>query len=802
MAGSIFTFDQLPLKNQSYAGGKGAILARLYQAGYPVPAGFILLPSAFNGDEISPEAWRQAQDRVERLRGDDPHAAFAVRSSALAEDSARTSFAGEFETRLDVRGNGALLVAIRAVRESRHSERVQVYSRGRGLEGEHEMAVIVQRMVPAEISGVLFTADPVTGDRGQMIGNYTHGLGEELVSGQVEAHEFRLSRPGGRYQGPPELKRFARRLFKLASRLERELGGPQDIEWAVARTGWRRQVFILQARPVTTLLGFDPLTGEFNDSLTGDYTWSSVNFGEAMSVVMTPLTSSVMRMAFTELDIVPGYTSLGNIGGRLYQNVTVMVSIMRALGQNVDDLSTEMGGVRREYLETMDQYIQPLPGVTLFSVLPNAIRVQMNQRKALKNVSALVAENPDVCRAMNQRIHEMETCQALVSFFRAEILPPVEKFVWATLATAWRYGESVAPLRRELTELVGAADADALLSNVSSQDELLASLGPLVGLAQVARGELGRSDYLERWGHRGPLETELSAPRPAEEPGWLDEQLERLGGAAAEVESSLAARRAEFEAAWLRLQERHPRAAEKMRRRLEGAAEASRAREMVRSESTRSLWVLRNWALRAGELSGLGEDVFFLTVDELLDLLAGGDALAATIPARRRTYERYVALPPYPLVIRGRFDPFLWAADPERTQTVFDSHGLLQTLAVKAPDERTILGTPGSTGRVEGVVRRLDDPAQGGVLQKGEVLVTSRTNIGWTLLFPRVGAIVTDVGAPLSHAAIVARELGIPAVVNCGDATTRLHTGDRVRVDGVRGVVEIMAERDQALRDR
>ncbi len=100
---------------------------------------------------------------------------------------------------------------------------------------------------------------------------------------------------------------------------------------------------------------------------------------------------------------------------------------------------------------------------------------------------------------------------------------------------------------------------------------------------------------------------------------------------------------------------------------------------------------------------------------------------------------------------------------------------------------------PGSAGKVEGTVRRLDGPEEGAALQAGEVLVTSQTNIGWTLLFPRAAAIVTDVGAPLSHAAIVARELGIPAVVNCGDATMRLRTGDRVRVDGVGGTVEILA---------
>jgi phosphohistidine swiveling domain-containing protein len=184
--------------------------------------------------------------------------------------------------------------------------------------------------------------------------------------------------------------------------------------------------------------------------------------------------------------------------------------------------------------------------------------------------------------------------------------------------------------------------------------------------------------------------------------------------------------------------------------------------------------------------------VFFLTLEELLALLGGDEGTVHSIPARMQTYGRYKALPPYPMAIRGRFDPFQWAADPNRRTDFFDSHGLLPTLAADPPSESVILGMPGSAGQVEGTVRRLDNPDDGDTLRVGEVLVTSQTNIGWTLFFPRATAIVTDIGAPLSHAAIVARELGIPAVVNCGDATVRLHTGDRVRVDGTQGFVEIL----------
>jgi phosphohistidine swiveling domain-containing protein len=792
MAGMVRRFDELTPEQQSFAGGKGGTLARLYQAGYPVPDGLVVLPVAFVRDEMSPQAWAQVQVHLARLRGNDPQAAFAVRSSARAEDSARASFAGEFETVLDVRTDEAVRAAIHAVRRSRHSERVRAYSRARGLHTDHEVAVIVQRLVPAEMSGVLFTADPVTGSHDQMIGNYVHGLGEGLVSGEAEPHSFALSRPKGRYDGPPELRRFARRLFELAKRLERELGSPQDVEWAIAGQRARGRLYVLQSRPITTLMGFDPLTGEFNDSLTGDYTWSCVNVGEAVSVVMTPFTWSVMRMTFDELNILPGHSSVGNIGGRLYQNVTVGISVLGALGKSIEDMAKEIGGVRDEYLETMDQYLVPLPGATLLAILPNALRVRRKEKEGLKNVAAFLAENPGWCRAMCQRIQAMQTSDELVSLLVDELKPRSLESFWQVYATALRHGEHAGRLRSELTQLVGAADADVLLSNVSRQDELLASLGPMVGLARVARGEMSRQAYLEQWGHRGALETEVSVPRPFEDPDWLDGQLASFAQSPVDVEGLLAAQRAKFDAAWERFQDRYPRRTKSVQHRLDRAAEAARVREAARSETTRLLWVARTWVLRAGDLTGIGDGAFFLTVDELLDLLTGRDAPTATIPARRQTYERYKALLPYPLIIRGRFDPFRWAADPNRRSDVFDSHGLLPKLTVKPPRENVILGMPGSAGRVEGVVRRLDSPEEGNELEPGEILVTSQTNIGWTLFFPRAGAIVTDVGAPLSHAAIVARELGIPAVVNCGDATARLRTGDRVRVDGVQGIVEIL----------
>ena len=202
----------------------------------------------------------------------------------------------------------------------------------------------------------------------------------------------------------------------------------------------------------------------------------------------------------------------------------------------------------------------------------------------------------------------------------------------------------------------------------------------------------------------------------------------------------------------------------------------------------RSVWVARTWVQRAGELTGCGDDLFFLELPETLDLLRGERSPLERVPPRRGAYETYAALPSYPTLIRGRFDPIRWAADPDRRTDYYDERAATPP---PRPDD-AVTGFPGAAGVVEGTARVLRTPEDGAQLRDGEILVTTVTNIGWTPIFPRAAAVVTDVGAPLSHAAIVARELGIPAVVGCGNATMLLRSGDRVRVDGGAGTVEIL----------
>jgi len=321
---------------------------------------------------------------------------------------------------------------------------------------------------------------------------------------------------------------------------------------------------------------------------------------------------------------------------------------------------------------------------------------------------------------------------------------------------------------------------------------LLASLGPVLGIAKLARGEISRTEYIAQYGHRGPNEFELSVPRPAEDPYWLDQQLAQFEKTPIDVEALLLKKRAESDAAWKRFEIRFPQKAKSMQRRIKKVAPKARMREAVRSEYVRDRWVARTFALRAGNFTGLGDNIFFLTIEEVLDVLSTDKSAVRFIPARKDIHRRYSSLPSYPSIICGRFDPFRWAEDPKRRNDIYDAYGGSISADMYDSSESkgsVITGSAGSAGRIEGVVRCLKGPEEGDQLQKGEILVTAQTDIAWTPLFPRAAAIITDVGAPLSHAAVIARELGIPAVVGCGNATMRLQTGDRILVDGGKGTV-------------
>jgi phosphohistidine swiveling domain-containing protein len=782
---SVKHFNELTSELYKAAGGKGSMLAKMFQAGYPIPEGFIVLPTAFQNNELRRSVQNIIVDYLQAIRKKHQFPLFAVRSSALSEDSAQTSFAGEFETILNVQTDDEIFAAIDQVYRSTESDRVKTYSSVHGIDSSHQIAIVIQLMIKAEISGVLFTADPITGSRSQMIGNYVYGLGEQLVSGETNAHSFTLKRPRGTYRGASELRKFAYTLYKLAIQLEKEENIPQDLEWAVANG----KLYLLQARPITTLSPGNLDTYEWNDTFHGDFIWTSTNVGEAIPDVMTPMTWSLLRKLDLEANLIPGHYLSGNICGRSYTNISQFFSVIKAFG--IDPRSEKVSAMFDAFGEIPSEMEIPLYPFSkrelIQQMTPKLIRYVSKLRQGLKNLDLYLEKTPNWCLQTTEKVKLAKTEQALLQIWQTE-LDPYQSGIWfALLAAGNRSSSFSSPLSAKLSKLVGKEDANLLLSNLR-QESGLASLGPVVGISDVIKGKMSREDYLQKYGHRGPHEFELSIPHPAEEKDWLETQIKEYLKAEIDVDQLLHKQQIQYEEAFTRFKKRYPRKRNWLKRQLAKASKKAAIREAARSEFIRVHRVNRFFLLRAAELTGLKEDVFFLYLDELLSILAGEKSSALVhLPKRKASYEKYKTLPPLPSLIRGRFDPFQWAQDPNRRLDYYDA-----SLPLKTDSNETLNGFAGAAGRIEGRVRVVATPEEGKALLPGEILVTSTTNVGWTPLFPKAAAIITDVGAPLSHAAIVARELGIPAVVGCGNATTRLKTGDRVIVDGGQGVVQIL----------
>ena len=527
---------------------------------------------------------------------------------------------------------------------------------------------------------------------------------------------------------------------------------------------------------------------QWNDSLSGDYLWNNTNFGEAITETMTPMTWSVLQFTLDDWVFLPGLSTVGNIGGQPYINISIFASLFQALGRNRQQLLEMTEGTMFMQLpEEMEIPFILLSRKEILKGLLSLLRVQGKQGKGRKHLPTYLANNPGWFRQMKTRIQVEQSKKELLNLWHNEIREHIKNGVWTVLGTANHSAEFTKRLQRQLATMVGPDDANILISNLSTETQLLASLGPSVGLARVVNGEMPREEYIELFGHRGPHEFELSRPRPVEAPGWLDKQLAQFQEKPLDVHDLFKKQQDAFDSAWQRLASRYPRKTKKLLRRIKESSHLAHLREQARSEYIRDRWLIRIFVGRAGELTDLGDEVFFLSLDEVLGILSGGTLAAGLISTRKEIYQRYKALPSYPSVIRGHFDPFQWVANPNRRNDIYDQHASFSTHTTD-----TIKGAAGSAGYVEGLARVMAGPEESDQFQSGEILVTRMTDISWTPIFPHAAAVVTDIGAPLSHAAIVARELGIPAVVGCQDATMRLKTGDRIRVDGSAGTVKIM----------
>jgi phosphohistidine swiveling domain-containing protein len=764
---------------------------------------------------------------------------FAVRSSATHEDGALISMAGLAESVLGVRGAPALADAVRRVWASIASGRALGYLATHGVR-DVGMAVVLQPIVPATAAGVMFTRK-LGGPRERII-NAGVGLGSPVVDGITTPDMLRIAEDGQilestiarklraaivgdsgmievPVQYPDEPALSAARIAELAS-VARRLEKIEDVPWDVEFACEGEHVWIVQARHVTGR-GF-PEGGEATT------VWSTVNVGEALPGVATPFTWSIagdysesgFRKAFGTLGCtVPKHARLvGNIHGRFYLNLTEFMRIAAQVpwldprtlvelggGSGGDELANQVGEVShrgfyarlpltatrllREQLRLdthVGQFEQEAElAFRLHNALDLAILPDEGVARKIRDVQTLLERTGDV----------MLTCasSALGSHIILKgVLSRAEPLGAERLAQDLTRGirdlESARPAIGVM-RIVELARRDPEARDVLVQENATVSAIP-DGPAKRAL-----VSFLDLYGDRAVREAELSTPRWKEDPRPVLAMIRvALRGEARDVEPQLARAKSEADAEMQKLVPRLKFAEQTLVRHLVTRAQtAARRREQMRTWVTRVLGMLREVALDADrrllrlvpELardwadlrSGSGprsplattHTVFFLTADEVVNALrASRTDLAPLVRARRAEYLRDQARP-----------------DPPRTFI-----GTPPSVQLPPAGGDVLKGTGASSGVVEGRARVLLSASQMSDLQPGEILVVHTTDVGWTPLFCIAAGVVTELGGPLSHAAVVARELGVPSVVNVDGVTRALKTGDRVRVDGDRGVVE------------
>lgn len=776
-------------------GGKAANLGELIHAGFDVPEGFVVTTDSFRAavrgassksgiDAVEiPGPLEQAIRRAYSALSEGP---VAVRSSATAEDLPGAAFAGQQDTYLDVDGADDVIAAVRDCWASLFSERAIAYRERLRIDPVSvAMGVVVQRMVPAETAGVMFTADPVTGARDRTVVNASHGLGEAVVSGEVTPDHFVIGagnhiihrRRGqtGRVdigiddeQAPDEITEEGFALTEdqvvdlavTGRRIAEHFGRPQDIEWAF-RDG---RLFILQSRAMTAL-----------PPAPRTLTWFQRVIGP---VILELLPRRPLPMELT-------------------------ATIQPMIGKHVMDMASALVGVSFDFSAALpardaivQEFVPPCPRPTLHmparlartvvrGIKGSPAQWRSDARFAHYRRGAAALDHADLAglswgqlvavpkRAAQRvdvmtelRVAYLPSAFAAIAKLRIALLlsrnrTSIREVLAATATMTRTANDELAAMatqagrNRELRELIVAGNVDQLKVAARSTPAL-------------ATWWRRFESFLATYGHR-----ETTSILLLHDPSWGDSPSTVLGLVRmlldGEGVSPVAMGPAESSGA---------RVAGWQQSLMRKAAEGVALREDSHFEVTRVMPALRRAVLEmgrrladAGELDD-AEDVWMLTLNEVSawtpsDAGASED-LRTTV---RRREVAYAELASNPLIA---------------TTTLYPRR--------EGSASAVVLGTASGGGRATGRVRIIGGPDEFGNLRAGEVLVCSATNPSWTPLFQRAAAVVVDHGGMMSHAAIVAREYGIPAVMGAGTATTTLRDGQLVTVDGDAGEVTDGAE--------
>lgn len=832
MVAYTLDLDEIDRTSIPLVGGKGARLGELRRiGGIRVPDGFCVTTAAFGRFMAAVPSIGERLDALSGLTADDqsavgelsaqvrhaleetvvprdiaaairgalrPQDAYAVRSSATAEDLAAASFAGQQDSYLDVAGADEVVRHVKRCWASLFTERAVAYRLRKGFDHRQiHMAVVVQHMVPAQAAGVLFTADPVSGNRKVTTVEAVVGLGDALVSGQADADRYtvRDARVEASIRGPQPVLTDPQvlRLAELGRRVERHFGHPQDIEWCLLDDDFH----LVQARPVTTLFPI-PDAGD-----TQHHVYLSVGHQQMMTDAMTPLGLSVWQLTTKR--------PMAEAGGRLFVDVTKVLETPSTRDEFVagflrsDPLT---GAALQAVLDRVD-FVRPVVGRVAPPATPPPTPIETDP--AL--VTALIEQGQAGVAALKRDIEPLSG-PALLDFIVADFAelqrvlfaPASNQAIVAGMAAAqwlndhlleWLGEKNPADtltqsVPHNVTSEMGLAlldvadamrpypDVVAVLERSGPQDDVLAALAGLPG-------EHALREFLDRYGMRCAGEIDITRPRWSEQPGTLVAPILANiknfgpGEARRRFEDGLrqaAAKEHELLTRLRALPDGERKAAE-TKLMIDRVRTFAGYREYPKYGMVSRYFIYKQALLREAErlvASGVlreRDDIFYLRLDELRDVVRTHRVDEQLIHERRAAFQGYQALRP----------PRVLTSDGEAITGGYRRADL-------PPGALAGLGV--SAGTVEGRARVVTDIARA-ELEPGDILVTAFTDPSWTPLFVGITGLVTEVGGLMTHGAVIAREYGLPAVVGVQDATTLIRDGRRIRVHGTEGYVEILS---------
>jgi pyruvate,water dikinase len=864
----------VPRRASGY-GGKARSLAALARAGFPVPAAYAmpgwvgdsfyssvlevadrpraLLRTPHVSDErlaVVAERVREATLPVDVVRSvsdallamrDEGATSFAVRSSATHEDQEGASAAGMHRTLLNLTREDEVLEAVKVCWSSLFSPRVVSYLRTLDEDLPVSVGVVIQAMVPAELSGVLFTSNPLTGDAGEVVINAAYGLGSQVVEGRVTPDTYRIDKttgqlrdqmlgdkaqqtlleesggvrdvevPASERERPALSEQQLLLLADLGKRIEAHFGDPRDVEWSISG----QHVYVLQARPIVVPRNRNRRSSRRDRTWDRrKIVWSNANIGEALPGVATPFTWSVLsefsnlgfRRAFGALGCtVPRDAELvGDFRGRIYINLSEFSAIMSQIPWIHPSMLLRLGG--GEYSAELDEVVAQKSSTRFILRLPQTVsryvrenfrlnaRIEefeayfTDERMRIGSIDPRILEPSGLDRMLGDVEHLLDETGSIMLTAYANLLAAALALLGILRLFARDQGLG---LYRDLLsglDDVSSARPGFVLWQIAKlarkEPEVVSELRsrPLAEL-RVSSLPPGRtrdalSRFLVDYGYRGVREAEIGAPRWAEDPTLMFAALRSHLDSELDLDAREREAQQTRQAAERRLAQSVPMPLRpSVRRLLEVVRRFTRMREQLRGHVVEVLGMFRRVALEASrriharEPEAGADAAFFLTLAEVRRVLYDeNDRVAIRVQRRRLEYERNRALPEPPTTFVG-FPPD-------------DAH-----LSVAS---KRMTGLAASRGVAEGRVRILKDPAQAADFRPGEVLVVAAADTGWAPLFLAASAVVTELGGPLSHAAIILREYAVPAVVNVRGATRALQEGDLVRVDGDAGVIEVL----------